>query len=134
MSMLLVAAAAALSGAVPANIDVGQANWTNYPRLETENLAIPSGQMVGRVQRMMQRDECEFEGQSARRFNIDINYAVALDPQGNATRILVQDVGCRPLELMVGRIASDIVARGFVRTAAPSETTMYANTINFNLR
>ena len=133
MSMLLIAAAAALSGAVPANIDVGQANWTNYPRLETDNLAIPSGQMVGRVQRML-RGECEFEGQSARRFNIDINYAVALDPEGNATRILVQDVGCRPLELMVGRIASDIVARGFVRTAAPTETTMYANTINFNLR
>ena len=111
MSLLLVAAAAALSPAVPANIDVGQAPWTNYPRLQTENLAIPSGEMVGRVQRML-RDECEFEGQSARRFNIDINYAVALDPQGNATRILVQDVGCRPLELMVGRIASDIVARG----------------------
>lgn len=133
MSMLLIAAASALSGAVPANIDVGQANWTNFPRLETENLAIPSGQMVGRVQRML-RGECEIDGQSARRFNIDINYAIALDPQGNATRILVQDVGCRPLELMVGRIASDIVARGFVRTAAPAETTIYANTINFNLR
>ena len=133
MSLLLIAAAAALSPTVPANIDVGQAPWTNYPRLQTENLAIPSGEMVGRVQRML-RDGCEFEGQSARRFNIDINYAVALDPQGNATRILVQDVGCRPLELMVGRIASDIVARGFVRTTAPSETTMYANTINFNLR
>ena len=134
MSMLLIAAAGALSGAVPANIDVGQANWTSFQRLQTENLAIPNGQMVGRVQRMMQRDECNFEGQSARRFNIDINYAVALDPQGNATRILVQDVGCRPLELMVGRIASDIVAHGFVRTAAPAETTMFANTINFNLR
>jgi hypothetical protein len=133
MSLLLVAAAAAMSPAVPANIDVGQANWTNFPRLVTANLAIPNGEMVGRVQRML-RDECSFEGQSARRFNIDINYAVALDPQGNATRIIVQDVGCRPLELMVGRIASDIVARGFVRTAAPSETTMYANTINFNLR
>jgi len=135
MSMFLIAAAAAaMSPSVPANIDVAEANWNAYPRLVTENLAVPNGEMVGRVQRLMQRDQCEFEGQSARRFSIDVNYAVELDPQGNATRILVQDVGCRPLELMVGRIASDIVARGFVRTTPPSETTLYANTINFNLR
>ena len=135
MSMFLIAAAAAaMSPSVPANIDVAQANWNSYPRLVTEHLAIPNGEMVGRVQRLMRDDQCDFEGQSARRFNIDVNYAVELDPQGNATRILVQDVGCRPLELMVGRIASDIVARGFVRTAAPAETTLYANTINFNLR
>ena len=35
--------------------------------------------------------------------------AIRLDSAGNATQIVVQDVGCRPLELMVGRIAADIV-------------------------
>ena len=131
---LLAAAAAALSPAVPENIDVAEANWNNYPRLETANLAIPSGEMVGRVQRLMQRDVCEFEGQNGRRFSIDVNYAVTLDSQGNATRILVEDVGCRPLELMVGRIAADIVSGGFVRTSPPARETIFANRINFNLR
>jgi hypothetical protein len=134
MMMLMLAAAAALSPAVPDNIDVAEANWDSYPRLVTEHLAIPNGEMVGRVQRLMQRDVCEFEGQSGRRFNIDVNYAVTLDPQGNATRILVEDVGCRPLELMVGRIAADIVSRGFVRMAPPAQETIFANRINFNLR
>ena len=118
---------------LPDNIDVAQANWNNYPRLETPTLAIPNGEMVTQVQRLMQRGECRFEGQRARRFSVDISYGIQLDPSGNATRILVQDVGCRPLELMVGRIAADIVRRGWVRTPPPARPTIYASQINFNL-
>lgn len=128
-----VAAALLFQPAIPENIDVATANWNNYPRLETPTLAIPSGEMVTRVQRLMQRGECSFEGQRPRRFSIDISYGVQLDSSGNATRILVQDIGCRPLELMVGRIAADIVRRGWVRTAPPAQPTIYASQINFNL-
>ena len=130
---LFVAALGFGQTGVPENIDVAQANWNNYPRLETPTLAIPNGEMVTRVQRLMQRGECSFQGQSARRFSIDISYGVQLDPSGNATRIIVQDIGCRPLELMVGRIAADIVRRGWVRTAPPASPTIYASQINFNL-
>lgn len=133
MMIGIVVAALVLDPTVPENIDVAQANWNNYPRLETPTLAIPNGEMVTRVQRLMQRGECRFEGQSARRFSIDISYGVQLDAAGNATRILVQDIGCRPLELMVGRIAADIVRRGWVRTTPPAQPTIYANRINFNL-
>lgn len=133
MIMMTAAAMLLLTPTIPANIDVGEANWNNYPRLVTENLAVPNGAMVTRVQRMMQNGECSFEGQRPRRFSIDVNYAVMLDSQGNATRIVVEDVGCRPLELMVGRIAANIVQSGHVRTTPPTEPAYYANRINFNL-
>lgn len=128
-----LAAAFLLVQTIPNQIDVGEANWNNYPRLVTENLAVPNGAMVTRVQRMMQNGECSFEGQRPRRFSIDVNYAVMLDSRGNATRIVVEDVGCRPLELMVGRIAADIVREGYVRVSPPAEPAYYANRINFNL-
>jgi hypothetical protein len=57
-----------------------------------------------------------------------------LDPQGNASRIIVQDVGCRPLELYVGRIAADIMRSGYVRVTPPAEPSWYGNRINFNLQ
>ena len=133
MMLALVVAALALNPTVPENIDVAEANWNAYPRLETPVLAIPNGEMVTRVQRLMQSGECSFEGQRPRRFSIDISYGVQLDSTGNATRILVQDIGCRPLELMVGRIAADIVRQGWVRTAPPERPTIYASRINFNL-
>ena len=133
MTIALTLAALLFQPTVPENVDVAQANWRAYPRLDTPTLAIPNGEMVTRVQRLMQRGECSFEGQSARRFSIDISYGIQLDSAGNATRILVQDIGCRPLELMVGRIAADIVRRGWVRTPAPTQPTIYASQINFNL-
>ena len=55
MILSLVVAALAFNPTIPDNIDVAEANWTNYPRLETQNLAVPNGDMVTRVQRMMQR-------------------------------------------------------------------------------
>lgn len=133
MILSLALAALAFNPTVAENIDVAEANWNNYPRLETERLGIPNGAMVTRVQRLMQSGECRFEGQTPRRFSVDISYGVQLDSAGNATRIIVEDVGCRPLELMVGRIAADIVRRGFVRTPPPAQPTIYANRINFNL-
>lgn len=133
MTIGLTLAALLFQPAVPDNIDVAEANWRAYPRLDTPVLAIPNGDMVTEVQRMMQRGECRFEGQSPRRFSVNISYGVQLDSSGNATRIIVQDIGCRPLELMVGRIAADIVRRGFVRTAPPAAPTIYARQINFNL-
>lgn len=131
---LTVLAAAAFSPSVPANIEVAEASWNAYPRLETAYLAVPSEEMVTRVERMLVNDQCVFEGQRPRRFSINIYYALELDPQGNATRILVEDVGCRPLELMVGHIAADIVREGHVRTPAPRERTIFARRINFNLQ
>ncbi len=132
---LLAAALIANTPSVPANIEVAaNASWGAYPRLRTEEITVPSGDMVRRVQLMLQRDECEFQGQSSRRFNIDVNYAVMLDPQGNASRIIVEDVGCRPLELYVGRIAADIMRSGYVRVTPPSQPSWYGNRINFNLQ
>jgi hypothetical protein len=129
LSLLLTAAAT-----VPDQIEVARASWTAYPRLDTEAVAVPNEEMITRVQRLMQRDECEFAGQNPRRFDIDVNYAVMLDSQGNAKRVIVEDVGCRPLELLVGRVASDLVARGFVLTPPPASPTWYASQINFNLQ
>ena len=134
MLSFLTAALIANVVATPEQIDVAQANWDAFPRLETEEIAVPSGDMVRRVQLMLQRDECAFDGQTPRRFSIDVNYAVMIDPQGNAARIIVEDVGCRPLETYVGRIAADIMRSGYVRVAPPAEARWFGNRINFNLQ
>ena len=133
--MVLTAAAAFLAfvPSVTENIEVGQANWAAYPRLETASISIPDSTMVGNVEQILRSGECELEGQRPGRFDINVNYAVRLDPAGNATRIIVEDVGCRPIELLVGRIAAQIVARGHVRTPAPAQPTLYSSRVNFNL-
>ncbi len=135
MFSFLAAALIANTPSVPSQVEVASnASWGAYPRLRTEEIAVPSGDMVRRVQLMLQRDECAFPGQSARRFSIDVNYAVMLDPEGNASRIIVEDVGCRPLEMFVGNIAADILRSGYVRVAPPSRPSWYGNRINFNLQ
>ena len=132
---LVAAALMANTPTIPSQIEIASnASWDAYPLLVTENVAVPNGEMVRRVQLMLQQDECDFAGQTARRFDIDVNYAIMIDPQVNASRIIVQDVGCRPLELYVGRIAADIMRNGYVRVSPPSQPSWYGNRINFNLQ
>jgi hypothetical protein len=131
----ILAAALFVTPTVPSQVGITrEASWNAYPRLVTEELGVPSGDMVRRVQLMLQREECQFDGQSHRRFNIDVNYAVMLDAQGNASQIIVEDVGCRPLENFVGQIASDIIRSGYVRVEPRERPTWFGNRINFNLQ
>jgi hypothetical protein len=133
--MIITAVAALLlSPTIPENIDIGRANWATYARLETANLDLPNTDLIDQVQRVLRSGECTMERQTWQRFEFDVNYAVQLDSAGNATRIVVEDIGCRPVELLVGHVAARIVRDGHVRVAAPAQPRYYASRINFNLR
>ena len=134
--MMIIAAATALllSPTIPDNIDIGRANWSSYQRLEIDRLDLPNTDLIEQVQRLMRDGSCQMEGQEWRRFDFDVNYAVQLDSAGNATRIVVEDIGCRPVELLVGHVAARIVRDGHVRVSPPAAPRYYANRINFNIR
>ena len=134
MAFFLTLAAMAMAPTIPNQIDVVRANWRAYPTLETSsNLTIPNSEMVGRVQEILAEGQCRIEGQSPRAFDFDVNYAVRLDPQGNASRIIVEDIGCQPLEHLVGEVVGGIILQGFVRSSPPPQPSWYASRINFNL-
>ncbi len=133
--MIITAAAALLlSPTIPENIDIGRANWSSYAQLEIDRLDLPNTDLIDQVQRVLRSGECSIESQTWQRFAFDVNYAVQLDSAGNATRIVVEDIGCRPVELLVGHVAARIVRDGHVRNTPPEATRYYANRINFNLR
>ena len=131
---LMAAAFLAYTPTVPDQIDTAQAEWENFASLEVRDVQLPTEAMVAHVQGILERGECELPRQRPERFDIDVNYAIQLDPQGNATRIAVQDMGCRPLELYVGRVASKIVQEGHVGVTPRGEPRWYASRINFNLQ
>jgi len=131
---LMAAALLANTPSVPDQIDTARADWSRFDSLEVRDVVLPTESMVGHVQGILERGECELPRQRAERFDIDVNYAILLDDQGNATRIAVEDLGCRPLELYVGRVARKIVEEGHVRVTPRGEPRWYASRINFNLQ
>jgi len=127
-AMLLTAA----SGPIP--VDVGRANWTALPPLKAVERVMPSPEMVDRVETMFESGACTIRGQSAKKFDITIPYAVLVEPDGSARRVVVAETGCAELETYVGVIVSAMAREGDFKATGQAKARWFASELNFNLQ
>jgi hypothetical protein len=128
--MALQAAPAATTAEV--TVEVGHANWDGFERLNNR-LSLPTERMIGIVQDILRSGQCPSIGQRVNDFNITVNYAVRFDEANRPQRIVVQELGCRPLELLVAGTVRDIIRHRFVDVPNTGAARWYGNMINFNL-
>ena len=141
MKLALLALSASLSTpapttlSVPADvqIDVGQAQWSTFAELRPQPRDLPTGAMLTRVESILRDRECEMRGQTWRRFDITVPWLVQVEPDGRLSRLVVADMGCRPLEVYVATLVVALAQRGDIRPAIAAEPRIYASEFNFNL-
>ena len=131
---LLIIALQAAQPAVPAEatIEVGRANWEGFERMGSR-LPLPTERMVVAVQDILRSRQCPSIDQSINHFNIPVNFAVRFDEANRPQRIVVQEMGCRALESLVGGAVRDMIRHRFVEVPNTGRARWYGNSINFNL-
>lgn len=102
----------ALASVPSVGIEVGRFNSGDFPDAQKVARHVPQGELTERVERILSAQQCRFDGQNKARFNITVPYAVKLAPSGQAERIVVKDIGCAPIESLVGQVAQQMSARG----------------------
>lgn len=130
-------AALLLMAATPATalqVDVGQVKLDKLPALKRSGIALPTSTMVGRVEKMLAEGKCRLAGQSGKRFDIDIPYAVLLQPNGGATRVVVSDIGCPDLESYTGFLVLEMARRGEFKGNGVNKARWFGSTLNYNLQ
>ena len=88
----------------PANPDAlqtGTADWDKLPKLDAKG-RLPYLQLVVEVREALRKNACTLPGQTAKSFDLTIRYAVLLEPDGTARRVLVEDSGCASVNALVG--------------------------------
>jgi hypothetical protein len=118
----------------PIQVDVGRAKWDSLPSLKAVERALPSSEMVVRVEKMLADGQCRLPGQSAEKFDITIPYAVLVRPDGSADRVLVAETGCEALETYVGLIVGALAKNGDFRPTGEVGPRWFASELNFNLQ
>lgn len=114
-------------------VEVGKANWSRLPALKSKEARLPYSQLVSMVEEMLRKGECSLPGQSPRSFDIVVPFAVQLGADGQASRILVSEMNCAPLEALVGSTALAQARRGDFKPSAESKPGWYSGKINFTL-
>ena len=115
----------------PVQVDVGRADWSSMPALETVERQLPTPAMVGDVEKMLVSGQCALKGQTSRRFDITVPYAVLVEPDGSARHVVVAETGCAPLESYVGMVVLTLAEAGDFRPSGQSKARWYASELNF---
>lgn len=131
---LLIIALQAAQPAAPAEptIEVGRATWEGFERLNSR-LSLPTVRMVAAVQDILRSRQCPSIRQPINDFNITVNFAVRFDEANRPLRIVVEEMGCRPLENLVAGTVRDIIRHRHVDVPNTGTARWYGNSINFNL-
>jgi hypothetical protein len=123
--MLIALASALLAASTPANppvdveVDVGRFEPGHFTEARLRERRMPHDRMLRRVETILREGQCTLSGQTHRRFDIRVPYVVRLEPDGTATRFVVADLGCAPLESFVGQVVIELArARDFRPTGA----------------
>ena len=114
-------------------LQVGSAKWDSLPRLDERPTYLPYTLLIDSVEEMLRKKECVLPDQSARSFDIEVPFAVLVEPDGSANRVLVGQVNCAPLESLVGMTALARARRGDFKPTGEAKPRWYGSRINFTL-
>lgn len=133
--MISTIVAALLLANAPAGIkvDVGRVNLVTLPPLRRSQRALPTSAMVGEVEAMLRSGTCRLPGQRSTRFDIDVPYAVLVEPDGTASRVVVGELGCAELESYVGLVILELARLGDFAETGEKKAKWYGSKLNFNL-
>jgi hypothetical protein len=126
--VITILAAAAMSG-IP--VDVGRFDQSQFPNATKVERRMPHAELTHRVDRILAAGQCELPGQSKMRYNINVPYAVLMQPSGEVTRVVVKEIGCAPIELLVGQVALELSRAGDFRTSHQQGERWYVSELHF---
>jgi hypothetical protein len=132
-----VAAIALMFAGSPAyaqSVEVGKVNWSKLPALKERPSRLDYAQLTERVGTVLSTGKCAIKGASPKRFDITVPYAVLIEPNGTASRIVVSDMRCTGIETLVGEAVLARSDAGDFLPTGEAKARWYVSALNFNLR
>src|SRR5690606_18292566 len=114
-----------------APIFVGKFDPAEFPNAQKIERRMPHADLNYRVEKILSEKRCAIEGQTKTRFDIVVPYAVLMDSSGKPEKVVVKDLGCSPIERLVGEIGSELANAGDFKVAHNSGSRWYVSEAYF---
>lgn len=116
------------------SVDIGKVAWSKLPALKEKPSRLDYAQLVERVETVLSTGKCPIKGASPRRFDITVPYAVLIEPNGKASRIVVSQMNCAGIETLVGETVLARSDAGDFLPTGEAKARWYVSALNFTLR
>ncbi len=114
-----------------APIYVGKFDPADFPDAQKIERRMPHADLNNRIEKILSEKRCTIEGQTKTRFDIVVPYAVLMDASGKPERVVVKDLGCAPIERLVGEIGSELANAGDFKAARSGTRSWYVSEAYF---
>ena len=124
-----------LLGSVAASaqtVSVANGKWAYLPELERAGHADITPNAVIRIHQIVSKGDCSIPGQSRKRLNMTVPFAVQYAPDGTAQQILVQRLGCAEVEGILGGQVLELVKGREFRPTGANADGWYRGELNFS--
>ncbi len=118
---------------VTPQVEVGRFDPDRFPAATMRERRIPYEALLAPIEEILRERRCTIDGQTYRRFDIRIPYLVRLSPDGTATRFVVRDLSCAPLETLAGHIMLDLARFGDFRPTGRSQPSWFVGELRFTV-
>ncbi|HEY0445820.1 MAG TPA: hypothetical protein VGD19_05135 [Allosphingosinicella sp.] len=125
---LLVGAAAAPA----ATVETATGDWSNLPLLKHRGFEGISSRAVARIHEVVATGECTLPGQTKRKLDLTVPFAVHFQPDGTLDRVIMPKMNCAPVEAIMGRVLLDLVESGEYRPTGENQEGWYRSEISFS--
>jgi hypothetical protein len=110
---------------------VGRFDPADFPNAQKIERRMPHADLNNRVEGILADQRCKLDGQTKTRFDIVVPYAVLMDPAGKPEKVVVKDIGCSPIETLVGQIGSELANAGDFKVSHNSGRQWYVSEAYF---
>ena len=114
-------------------VEVGRFDPAAFPEAVRLDRRMPNGEMVRRVETILSEGQCTIEGAREGRFNIVVPFALLMEPDGFTSTVVVSEMGCVPLETLVGQVVLAQLERGDFRPDHEEGERWYVSELAFAL-
>lgn len=120
----------ALFAATNAPVSVGKLDWDSLPLMRPRG-TIDGLKIIEAFRTIVRSKSCDLKGATGDDFKkIRVRYAALLKSDGQVERIVVEDVGCRPLEKLTAAIALRLTIK--VDPLGSDRTQWYSSAVRFD--
>jgi hypothetical protein len=120
------------AAASAATVEIATGDWSGLPELRHRGFENISPRAVARIHEIVATGECSLPGQSKRKLDLTVPFAVQFQPNGTIGRIVIPRMNCAPVESIMGRVLLDLVGSGEYRATGENPEGWYKSEISFS--
>jgi hypothetical protein len=132
-----ILAIAALGLSAPAGAQTvmsAHGDWSAIPPAKTRHSYaeyIDSNRLTLWMEQALRDGTCKVRGMSPKKFDVDVPYAVLVEPDGSVSQVMIPEMGCPALNTIVGSTVVELGKKGMFKPTGLAQAAWFRDRIAF---